>query len=198
MRPLPAPNAVKVAILPLWDYASNSEHQRTAAAVLALMFKREGFNLIPVADCFKATEADKQIEPGQAMRKEDAVRIATTLGADWVVYGEIKEITGYKKQSAFKNSKNVRVGARYAIADVPTKDLLYWKNETVKAGGTGYFNGFQSKGAQLERSGLVAVSTLILKPFFDSLPTHSQGKPPESGEVAQFIAETWPPLDAKK
>ena len=195
---LPTLGKIKIAILPFWESSSKQDRQRTMAAVLSLMFGREGFQVMPLSDSFKATESDKQIEPGQPLRKEDAVRIASTIGADWVVYGEIKELVAYKKESAFKRSKNVRAGARYAIADVATKDLLYWRNESVKAGGTGYFGGFQSKGVQLERSGLVALSTLILKPLFDSLPAHTTtGKPPESGEVARVVAETWPAADKK-
>lgn len=197
-KPLPAPNTVKVAILPFWNAASKSDQQRTAAATLALMFTREGFQVLPLAESFRATEADKQIEPGQPLRKEDAIRIAATQGADWVVYGEIKEVTAYKKESLFKSSKNVRAGARYAIADVASKELLYWKNDSVKAGGTGYFGGFQSSGAQLERSGLVALSVVILQPFFEALPPHTTtGKPPESGAVAALVAQTWPPAGTK-
>lgn len=190
---LPAPSTVKVAILPFWDTSSKADRQHTMAAVLSLMFQREGFQVLPLLDTFKAAQSDKQVEPGQALRKEDALRIASTLNADWVVYGEIKELMAYKKESFFKRSKNVRAGARYAVADVKSKDLIYWKNDSVKAGGTGYFGGFQSKGSQLERSGLVALSTLILKPFFDALPAHTTtGKSPESGEVARVVAETWP------
>jgi hypothetical protein len=192
-RPLPTPGTIKVAILPFWENASKVDRQHTAAAVLSIMFSREGFQVLPLADSFKAAVTDRQIEPGQPLRKEDAIRIASTIGANWVVYGEIKELMGYKKESFLKSSKRVRAGARYAVADVATKELLYWKNDSVNAGGTGYFKGFSSKGAQLERTGLVALSTVILQPFFDALPAHATtGKPPESGEVASLMAATWP------
>lgn len=191
-RPLPAPGTVKVAILPFWDATGKAERQRTAAATLALLFQREGFQVLPVVESFKAAEADKQIEPGQALRKEDAIRIAATQGADWVVYGELKELAIYKKNSFFKSSKNVRAGARYAIADVASKEILYWKNDQVKAGGTGMKGGFQNSWAKLERSGLVALSIVILQPFFEALPPHTTtGKTPDTGDVAAFIGKTW-------
>ncbi|HEY0073287.1 MAG TPA: hypothetical protein VGB77_04225 [Abditibacteriaceae bacterium] len=192
-RPLPAPNTVKVAILPFWDGTGKADRQRTAAAAIALMFQREGFQVLPVTESFKAVEADKQIEPGQPLRKEDAIRIAATQGADWVVYGELKELVAYKKQSFFKASKNVRAGARYAVADVASKELLYWKNDQVKAGGTGWGAGSHSSGAKLERSGLAALSIVILQPFFEALPPHTTtGKTPDSGDIAAFIGKTWP------
>ncbi|BCM89158.1 hypothetical protein IAD21_01002 [Abditibacteriota bacterium] len=190
---LPAPADIKVAVLPFSDYASDQNHVRIASGANFLLFQRQGFQLLPLADSFAAAKADDELEPGLPLRKSDAVRLGKQLGADWVVYGEVKDLRSYKKETFFSRTKNMWAALRVAVANVNTGDLFFYGIRSRKVGGTGMQNGFQSKTEQLERVGVTSVSNDILEPLFKALPAHeTKGKIPESGDLAGFVKQTWP------
>lgn len=192
-RPLPQPNKVKVAVLPFWDAAGSVEHVRMASSANWLLFQREGFQMVPILDSFKALAEDKKVEPGATLRSEDAIRIGKTLGVDFVVYGEVKELAVFKKNSVFKQSKNINAALRIAITEVPSESLLYWHSRREKSGGTGIQKGFQSKMDSLKRKACVVVSALALQPLFAAFPPHSvTDNTIESGDIAGFMDRTWP------
>jgi TolB-like protein len=190
-RPLPQPATVTVAILPFHDVTGSVSHVRMATVANYLLWQREGFQVIPIADSFKVTEADKDIEPGLPLRRNDAARVGKALGADWVVYGEVKQLEHYEKRGLFKEAKYLIAGVRIAVVDVRTGDTLYWHARSDKTGGTGA--GMNRKADTLKRRGAIIVSMNATKPLFDALPAHAvTGKSPDSGDVATIVERLWP------
>ncbi len=190
-RPLPQPAKVKVAILPFHDVTGSVSHVRMATVANYLLWQREGFQVMPLADSFKVTEADKDIEPGLPLRRSDAARLGKALGADWVVYGEVKQLDHYTKTGLFKEAKYLIAGVRIAVVDVASGNTLYWHARSDKTGGTGA--GTSRKADTLKRRGAIIVSMNALKPFFEALPAHEvKGKSPESGEIVTIVEKLWP------
>ena len=96
-RPLPQPHDLKIAIMPFWDTSGLKDNSRMETSAVWLLCQREGFQLTPILDSFKAVANDGDIEPGLPLRKDDAIRIGRKLGAHWVIYGEIRDLKQYKK-----------------------------------------------------------------------------------------------------
>ncbi|HVF10518.1 MAG TPA: hypothetical protein VNA16_06935, partial [Abditibacteriaceae bacterium] len=135
------------------------------------------------------------IEPGQPLRREDALRIAKPFNADWVVYGEVKEMRARKKRGAFKSSKNLFATLRLAVADCKTDELFYWKSRTDKVGGSGVFGGFQLKGTKLIRLGALVGARNNLEPLLQAMPRHDvKGPLPDNDALLKFMVQTWPDL----
>lgn len=190
-RPLPQPNTIKVAVLAFHDISGSLAHVRMASAANFLLWQREGFSLLPLSTTFAAQAADKELEPGLPLRRSDAVRLGKALGARYVVYGEVKELRHYVKRGAFKQGKYLIAGVRIAVADVESGEMLYWHERSDKTGGTG--GSINRKADTLKRRGAIIASMNALKPFFEVLPMHeTQGKVPDSGDLATFINQTWP------
>ncbi len=190
-RPLPQPQALKVAILPFWDSEGSISHVRMATVANYLLWQREGFQMIPIQDGFKALEADKEVERGLALRRGEAARLGKAVGADWAVYGEVRDLRHYTKKTVFKEAKYLIAGVRIAVVDVNTGETIYWHQRSDKTGGTGI--GTMRKAGTLKRRGVVIASVNALKPFFAAFPAHDvKGNPPDSGEIAAFVNQTWP------
>lgn len=195
-RPLPQPHDLKVAILPLWDASGSKDNTYTATASVWLLWQKEGFNLTPILDGFKARDEDGDVEPGMALRKEDAIRIGEKLGVDWVVYGEVLQLEQSYKQSFFMTAKYVRASLRIAIAEVPhdkssTGSIIYWQIRNERRGG-----GRNKSGDTLKRLASIVVAQDILQPFFDAFPEHKHSDEKlDTGDVAKFVDETWPKVN---
>lgn len=190
-RPLPQPNTLKIAILPFHDVSGSISHVRMATVANYLLWQREGFQMLPLLDGFKAMEADKDIEAGLPLRRPEAARLGKAIGADWVVYGEVKELRHYVKNGIFKNGKYLIAGVRIAIVDVESGETVYWHQRSDKTGGTG---GSTNRHADtLKRRGAVITSMNALKPLFAAFPQHTvTGDTPGSGEVAAMVEQLWP------
>ncbi len=93
---LPQPSDVRVALLPLWDYKNLQRHVQDCREVLTQRFGVEGFLLVDPALVAVAVLEDNELEPGESMRKGDAIRLGTALGAQWAVYGSILELETYR------------------------------------------------------------------------------------------------------
>lgn len=187
-RRLPSPGATRVAVLPFWDYSSDINHTRVGSAVNWLLFQHEGFSMIPLPQSFAAFASDKDAEPGLALRKSDAQRIGKSLRADWVVYGEVRELRVYKKQSVFRNSRKVAASLRIAVLDCRSGELFYWKTHSDTVGGAPIKNKYD----KLLRLGALRVSQTALADLFSSLPAHQMvGKTPETDDVATFVNSLW-------
>ena len=192
LQPLPAPDTLKVAVLPFTAASSDSAHVRIATGANWLLFQREGFQMIPVKESFDALKKDGEVEPGLPLRKSDAVRLGKALGADWVIYGEVKELRPYKKESFFKTSKLMWASMRLAVADVNKEDLIFWQVRSRRIGGTGFAGGNYKSGESLARTGVISVSDLSLTPLMEALPKHEvKGEKPDTGDLAGFVKETW-------
>jgi TolB-like protein len=190
-RPLPSPRSVKVAILPFHDVSGSLAHVRMATVANQLIWQREGFEMLPLLSGFEALKKDKEIEPGQSLRKADALRLGKELGADWVVYGEVKELRNYTKTGLFKAAKYLIAGMRITVAEVESGEVLYWHARSDKTGGTGI--GTNRKAETLKRRGAIIASVNSLKPFFEALPEHETiGELPGSEEVATTVNKLWP------
>lgn len=187
-RKLPVPAAIKVAVLPFWAYSSDVHHTRIGSSVQWLLFQHEGFSMIPLPQSFAAFDKDKEAEPGLALRKLDAQRLGKTLGADWVVYGEVRELRVYKKESFFRESRKVIAGLRIAVLDCKSGELFYWKTASGSMGGAPIKNKFD----KLLRLGVLRVSETALTDLFISLPTHKTvGEKPDTGDIAAFMQTLW-------
>lgn len=187
-RHLPSPSAIKVAILPFWDYSSDVNHTRVGSAVNWLLFQHEGFAMIPLLQSFAAFASDKDAEPGLALRKSDAQRIGKSVGADWVVYGEVREVRVYKKESVWRNSRKVAASMRIAVLDCRSGELFYWKTHSNTVGGPPIKNRYD----KLLRLGALRVSQTALVDLFSSLPSHQTlGNVPETDDVATLVNSIW-------
>lgn len=191
--PLPLPTAIKVAVLPFYDAQSDVTHVQMASAGNHLLFARHGFQMTPLLQSFEAVKKDGDVEPGLPIRKSDALRLGKKLGVNWVVYGEIKEMRPYKKESFFGGqSKFMWASMRIAVMNVDKEEVLFWQSRSRRIGGTGFNKGFSKKGAQLVRTGVLSVSDQSLQTLMDALPKHEvKGAVPDSGDLAKFIDETW-------
>lgn len=190
---LPAPSTLKVAVLPFYDAQSDVTHVQMASAANQLLFARHGFQMTPLLESFAAVKKDGDVEPGLPLRKSDALRIGKKLGVNWVVYGEIKEMRPYKKESFFGGqSKFMWASMRLAVMNVDKEELLFWQARSRRIGGTGFNKGFSKKGEQLVRTGVLSVSDQSFQALMDALPKHeTKGDLPDSGDLAKFINETW-------
>jgi hypothetical protein len=190
-RPLPQPSTLKVAILPFWDTTGSIAHVRMGTVANYLLWQREGFQMISILNGFKALEADKEIERGTSLRRAEAVRLGKAVGADWAVYGEVKELRHYTKKTVFKEAKYLIAGVRISVVDVNSGETIYWHERSDKTGGTGI--GTMRKAGPLKRRGVVIASEHALKPLFAAFPKHdTEGAVPGSGEVAALVDQTWP------
>ena len=190
-RPLPQPNTIKVAILPFVDTSGSVSHVRMGTVSNYLLWKGEGFQMVPIMDGFKAVEADKDLEPGLPLRRAEAVQLGKTVGADWAVYGEVRELRPYTKTGVFKAAKYLIAGVRISVVDVNSGETVYWHQRSEKTGGTGI--GTNRHADTLKRRGVVIASMLALKPLFDAFPQHEADKePPKSDDVATMVEQLWP------
>ena len=191
-RPLPVPSKVKVAILPFTDSTGSIAQLRMGTVANYLLWQREGFQMLPVLKGFKALTADEQIEPGLPLRRTDAARLGKKLGADWVVYGDVKQLTSYHKDSFFKSSKYLLAGIRIVVVEVKSGETLYWHSRVDKTGGKSWGGG--SSAVTLKRRGAIIVSLNALQPLFDALPPHAtlDKKTLDSVEVADMMEQLWP------
>lgn len=184
---LPAPDTLKVAVLPFWDVKSEPFNVRTASATSWLFFEREGFTMVPLLDSFDATAKDTELEPGLALRGTDAVRVGKSLGADWVVYGEVKELEKYSKGSFWGNRDIMRTGLRIAVANTQTNQIFYWKSRSET---------FNRKGKKFDtsvRKIILLTGGQILKPLFEAMPTHpANEKGVGTDDVAELVNRNWP------
>ncbi len=98
---LPAPSEVTVALLPFWDYKNITRHTEVCRHHLHRYFTRHGFTVVPPALVSAVVSQDTKLEPGVPMRRDDAMRIATKVGADWAIYGNVLQLETYEKKSAF-------------------------------------------------------------------------------------------------
>lgn len=190
-EPLPQPNTIKVAILPFVDTSGSLSHVRMGTVANYLLWKGEGFEMVPVMEAFKAVEADKDLEPGLPLRRAEAVQLGKKVGADWAVYGEVRELRPYTKTGVFKAAKYLVAGVRISVVDVKSGETIYWHQRSEKTGGTGI--GTNRHSDTLKRRGVVIVSTLALKPLFDAFPQHQAEKePPKSDDIAAMVNQLWP------
>ena len=189
---LPAPNTLKVAILPFHDVSGSISHVRMATVANYLLWQREGFQMLPVLAGFKAIEADKDLEPGLPLRRGEAANLGKVLGADWVVYGEVTELRHYVKSGIFKSGKYLIAGIRISVVDVKSGETIYWHQRSDKTGGTG--GSANKHAATLKRRGAVIASMNALKPLFAAFPPHTvtNGDTPGSSEVAAMVEQLWP------
>lgn len=189
-RTLAAPSTIKVAIMPLYDYASNSHHQHVGSAACYLEFEHEGFEMVPLLLSFAAEKNDGKIEPGLPMRKEDAVRIGNVLAADWVVYGEIKEMRDYKVERWYGDARKIQGALRLCVADCKTGELIYWKAKSDNMGETGGF--VERKASQLIRVATQAITRKIFAALFKVLPKHdTKGPLPNDLILLDLEKKTW-------
>ncbi len=166
---LPPPSEVTVALLPFSDYKNLPRHTEVCRHHLHRYFTREGFRVMPPALVTAVVSQDTKLEPGLPMRRDDAVHIATKLGADWAIYGNILQLETYEKKSLFSERKKAKVGIRLAIVAAGTGEILFWRQRFDTSGGHG---GATKRATSMERTAADVCLTRILEDFFAALPDH--------------------------
>lgn len=188
---LPAPNATKVAILPFNDFEGDVYRQRVASAASFLFFQHHGFMMVPILESFQAMEKDGDLEPGEALRKSDAIRIGKSLGANWVIYGAVNNVRVYRKSSLFKNEKKVEINLKITAADCESGNIVFWQTRTeVMAEPDGLFT---KKTTRMTRLAIRVATENTLKILFQALLNHqTTGESPDQEEIQKFIDRNWP------
>ncbi|HUS79925.1 MAG TPA: hypothetical protein VM283_01580 [Armatimonadota bacterium] len=176
---LPQPTELEVAILPFWDYAFKQAHIEDCRGALLSLFLAEGFRVAHPALVGAVVSHDTGLEPGAAMRREDAIRLGTRVGADWAVYGIITQLEAYYKESLFgPRTRKVRVSMQLNVVDLATGETIFWQQRRDITGGhQGSAGLFGKRKASLERDALMICSNRILQPLFAALPAHEKVKP---------------------
>ncbi len=159
---LPIPSQTKVAVLPFYA-PIKKEHVKYATEATFKLFQEAGFTMIPQEDAATAFESDTQKEAGEALTKEDALRIGKAVGADWVVYGKLPDLSTYTKQSFFSTAKKARVSMKISVIDAKTGEIIFWQFGSDAGGGGGMF---VEKGAKLEREIVSGITKKLLNDLF--------------------------------
>lgn len=176
---LAQPSDVRVALLPFWDYKNLQRHVEDCREVLTRRFGAEGFLLVHPALVAAATVQDEELEPGEPMRRGDAIRLGTALGADWAVYGNILELETYRKTSFLSSRKKAKVSIKLTVVDVVTGNVIFWRQRFDTTGGTGIFSGGvlgTKKATSLERRAVDICIERILQDLFAALPEHGRNE----------------------
>ncbi len=174
---LPQPSDVRVALLPFWDYKNLPRHVQDCREVLTQRFGVEGFLLVDPALAAVAVLEDKELEPGESMRRGDAIRLGAALGAQWAVYGSILELETYRKNTFFSSRKKARASIKLSVVDVVTGDIIFWRQRSDTSGGTGIFSGGvlgTKKATTLERRAVEICFERMLQDFWAALPEHER------------------------
>ncbi len=165
----PPPSEVTVALLPFWDYKNLTRHTEVCRHHLHRYFTREGFTVVPPALVSAVVSQDTKLEPGVPMRRDDAVRIAAKVGADWAIYGNVLQLETYMKKSFFGERKKAQVGIKLTIVAADSGKILFWRQRFDTSGGHG---GFTKRATSMERTAADVCLTRILTDFFAVLPAH--------------------------
>ncbi len=174
---LPQPSDVRVALLPLWDYKNLQRHVEDCRETLTRRFGAEGFLLVHPAIVGAETVQDRELEPGEPMRRGDAIRLGTALGADWAVYGNILELETYRKTSFLTSRKKAKASIKLTVVDVATGNIIFWRQRFDTTGGTGIFSDGllgTKKATSLERRAVDISIERILQDIFAALPEHGR------------------------
>jgi len=166
---LPAPSEVTVALVPFWDYKNLPRHTEVCRHHLHRYFTREGFRVVPPGLVTAVVSQDSKLEPGSPMRRDDAVRLATKLGADWAIYGNVLQLETYEKKSFFSERKKAKVSIKLTIVAAATREILFWRQRFDTSGGHG---GATKRATSMERTAADVCLTRILEDFFAALPDH--------------------------
>jgi len=208
---LPAPSTVKIAVLPLQDIKNVERHTQVATSAVAVYLTRCGFQLVPerksddpagLAAMLHATNqavlADKKIAPGEPLRLDDAVRIGTGLGADWVVYGDVVDMHTYMKTGFFVNQKKGVANLKIKIVNVATGETIMSRQLEETGSGGGVSAVVFRRATALERTICNRCVITMLRDLCAALPAHThspEGEPAEDEVIA--VEEAWAKLDPR-
>lgn len=188
---LPAPEGIKVAILPFQAITLRPSHIEDCRDALITHFTNEGFDVVhPALVAAVTSDAVNGLEPGQPMQSADAVRAGERLGAKWAVYGTINECSTHTKNGLIVQRKS-KAALQLNIVDVEQKKIIFWqqRNDIISGGWGSASPIFGKKKATLERAVLTKCTGNILSRFFAALPNHPKG---------QYTPEAFAFLDAEE
>jgi curli biogenesis system outer membrane secretion channel CsgG len=208
---LPSPSTIRVAVLPLFDMKSMERHTQVATAGVALALMRCGFQLVPepkardaaglaasLHETGEAIKADRRIAPGESLRLEDALRIGQSLGADWVLYGEVVDLHTYMKTGFFQNKKKGVANLKLKIANVATGELVMARQYEDSGSGGGVSGLVFRRATALERTICVRCSNAMLRDLCAALPTHTHSPDGEPGDdEVMAVEEAWAKLEPR-
>jgi hypothetical protein len=160
---LPTPSQTKVAILPFYA-PIKKEHVKYSTEAAFKVFEEQGFVMLPQEEVNSAFENDKKKEEGEPLTKEDALRIGKSVGADWIIYGKVLDLSTYMKQTFWSALKKAKVSLKISILDAKTQEIFFWRQGSdVVEGGMGVF---VKKGAALEKEAVYVFTKKLLKDLF--------------------------------
>lgn len=208
---LPAPSTIKVAILPLQDLKGLERHTQVATAAVALGFMRCGFQFAPALETRDAAglaaqlhatnqvlAADKKIVPGEPLRVEDAVRLGASLGADWVVYGEVVDLHTYMKTSFFVNQKKGVANVKIKLVNVATGELIMIRQLEESGSGGGASAVVFRRATALERTICNRCVITMYRDLCTALASHEHSPEAEpTEEEVMAVEEAWAKLDPR-
>jgi len=176
---LKAPATQKVAVLPFWDFSGEQTKGRSAAIATYLFMQREGYQIVPLWDAEKAYLADKDLEPGDPLRKQDAIRIGKALGADLVCYGELREVQQKTKYNLWWGNRP-RAEGSIKVSIIATDDggTIFWGVRSDEASGQ-----FRTSETSRERHAICLITNHLLEPICKCLPENHIHNP--SGRVTE-------------
>jgi len=170
---LKPPATVKVAVLPFWDFGGEQRKARVAAVAAFLFLKREGYQMISLWDCQKAYLADKELEPGEQLRKQDALRIGKMLGAEIVCYGETRQVqqkTKYNMWWGYRERGQASI--KITLLDVNEGEVIFWGARADEASGQ-----YRTAESARERHAICLTTNRLLEPICKCLPENHQHNP---------------------
>jgi len=189
--------SVSVAVL-MFDGPSDRASELARGSVL-LNLQRHGFTLHPAAETLgemmrridaavDALPADKGAEPGaENMTRQAASAAGTELGADWVIYGLVRELRADTRESFFATRRIGVVDVQLNIIEVATGNILYWARAKDDGScGVGIAN---AKGSSLERRIMTRTVGHIFDELMKALPEHETGPEVTHEQVQQFVEE---------
>jgi len=178
------PSVVKVAVLPFQSAKGIERQTRVAASAIALSLMRCGFDFAPgleardaqglgtvLCAAEKAVAAEPDIPAWSPLQLADAVRVGRSLGADWVVFGEVLDLHSFTTRTVFALVKKGTATIRLQIADVASGELiLYRQCQEGVAAGPGLIGS--RKGTALERDAAQHCLQRLYADLCTALPTH--------------------------
>lgn len=187
-----APSATRVAVLPFAVSTLDADAKRITTLFCHQFFARESFQVLAPTAGFEAVAADTQLEAGQPMKREDALRLGVALKADWIVWGEVREAAEYLKPGTFGDSQRIRFAVLLNVTDVARAKTIYSQAVAVDVGDRGKQRG-KSKHQRLLFAGAAESVTNALQVLAAALPPHPQHN--AATEQKPFFAlydQTWP------
>jgi TolB-like protein len=186
---LKAPATQKVAVLPFWDFSGEQRKGRISSVAAFLILQREGYQVMPLWEAEKAYLADKELEPGEPLRKQDATRIGKALGADLVCYGEVQHLETKQEYNFWWGYKDrPKASIKITLLSMPEGETVFWGKRSDEASGRGH-----TSETAMERHAICVSMANLLEPICKCLPADHIHNPKDrvTGDDILKLEKLW-------